>query len=283
MTKQNSNRYPIDNLLRQTLKDDLPIEVEDRLYIHLRRFREKTGSAGGNLGWGFTQQLIKSAALVFAVVVFVILLATAGFVPLTDSRNVLAESLSTLTTSLNVSQQISRSNGMDCSVETVTGEGKRLNYSIKWTPHRTRVQVIGPDNFIVKTLQIENDRVTIMDHIDDTLRHVKDLEHLDDPQFQPVMDFISPAYLQERMQMKWNPGIYRQRGDCDEGTFTVLNSQEKADMEIMVDLCTFLPMKMTTYRPIPTLPGEEGEIVIRVQFAWETLPTLPRIIEQKTS
>lgn len=301
MKKQNSYLHPIDDLLKQTLKDDLPIEVENRLYIHLRRFQEKTAKqktfilngdgflkkiftafTGVNLEWGLMRLLIKSTALVFAFVVFVILLVTAGFVPLNDSRNALAESLSTLTTSLNVSQQISRSNGMDCSVETVTGKGRHLNYSIKWTPGWTRVQVIGPDHIIVKTLQIKNDRVTIMDHTNNILRRVKDLEHLDDPQFQPVMDFISPAHLQERMQVKWNPGLYRKWGDCDAETFTVLNSREKADMEIMVDLCTFLPIEMTTYRPIPTLPGEEEDIVIRVQFAWETLPTIPRLIEQKS-
>lgn len=286
MKKQNACEYPVDDLLKQTLKDDLPPEVEDRLYIQLRRFQEQTGkqqSGVVNLKWVLSQQLIKSAALVFAFVVFVILLATAGFVPLTDSQNLLAESLSTFTTSINVFEQISRSNGMDCSVETTTGKGDRLNYSIKWTPGSTRVQVFKPDNAIIKTLEIIDDRVTIIDHADNTLRYVKTLEQLDDPLFQPVMDFISPADLQERIQMKWKSGIYWKRGDCDEGTFTVLNSREKADMEIIVDMCTLLPTKMTTYRTFPTETGEGGEMVIKVQFAWETPPTPPRLIEQKNN
>lgn len=280
MKKQNDCQHPIDHLLKQTLKDDLPPEVENRLYIHLRRFQAQTGGAGGNLKWGLGPQLIKSAALVFAFVVFVILLVTAGFVPLTDSRNVLAESLSTYTTSINVTEQISRCNSMDCTLETLTGKGDHLNYSIKWTPDRTLVQVIKPDNSIVKTLEMINARVTIIDHSNNSLRYVNNLEQVNDPLFQPVMDFISPTHLQERMKMKWKPGIYMQRGECDEETFTVLNSQEKADMEILVDMCTFLPIKMTSHRPFPTLPGEEGEIVIKIHFTWETLPTLPRLIEQ---
>lgn len=285
MKKQNAYQDPIDHLLKQTLKDDLPPEVEDRLYIQLRRFREQTDkqqSGFVNLKWGLSQQLIKSAALVFAFVVFVILLATAGFVPLTGSRNLLADSLSTFTTSINVFEQISRSKSMDCSVETTTGKGDRLNYSIKWTPGSTRVQVCRPDNSIIKTLEIIDDRVTIIHHADNSLHYAKNLEQVDDPLFQPVMDFISPADLQERIQMKWKSGIYWKRGDCDEGIFTVLNSREKADMEIMVDMCTFLPIKMTTYRPFPTPAGEGGEMVIKVRFAWETPPTPPRLIDQQT-
>lgn len=286
MKKQKACEYPIDNFLKQTLKDDLPPEVEDRLYIQLRRFQEKTDkqqSGVVNLKWILRQQLVKSAALVFAVVVFVILLATAGFVPLTNSQNLLAESLSTFTTSINVFEQISRSSSMDCSVETTTEKGDRLNYSIKWTPGSTRVQVFKPDNSIVKTLEIINDRVTIIDHTSNTLHYVKTLEQLDDPLFQRVMDFISPTYLQERLQMKWKSGIYWKRGDCDEGIFTVLNSQEKADMEISVDMCTLLPTKMTTYRTFPTETGEGGEMVIKVQFAWETPPIAPRLSEQKNN
>lgn len=171
---------------------------------------------------------------------------------------------------------------MDCSVESVTAKGDRLNYSIKWTPDRTLVQVIKPDNSIVKTLEMINARVTIIDHSNNSLRYVNNLEQVNDPLFQPIMDFISPTHLQERMKMKWKPGIYKQRGECDEETFTVLNSQEKADMEILVDMCTFLPIKMTTHRPFPTLSGKEGEGVIKVQFAWEAPPTLPRLIEHKT-
>lgn len=71
MKEQNSCQHPIDNLLKQTLKDDLPIEVENRLYIHLRRFQAQNGGAGGNLKWGLGSQFIKSAALAFAFVVFV--------------------------------------------------------------------------------------------------------------------------------------------------------------------------------------------------------------------
>jgi hypothetical protein len=284
----------------QPLKDDLPAEVEDRLYIQLRRFQEQTDKQKkgilniegllkniftgdiGNLKWGLRQQLVKSAALVFASVSFVILLVTAGFVPITNSRNLLAESLSTLTTSINVSEQLSRANGMECTVESVTAKGDRLNYSIKWTPNQTLVQAIKPDNSIIKTLEIVNDRVTILDHTTNSHHYANNLGQVNDPLFQPIMDFISPAHLQERMQMKWKPGIYRQRGDCDEGIFTVLNSQEKADMEIMVDMCTFLPMTMTSHRPVPTFPGKERDGVIKVQFAWETPPSLPRLIEHRS-
>ena len=299
MNKQKSARHPIDDLLKQTMKDDLPPEVENRLHVYFRRFQEKTDEQGKlNLNvdewarnffnrsdpdWRLGRLLIKNAALVFAFIVFVILLVTAGFVPLTGSRSVLAESYSVLATSLNVSEQISRSNGMECSGEVVTGKGKPLTYSLKWTPDWTQVLVISPDNIILKTFQIKNDQITIIDRTDNTLRQVEGLEHVDDPQFQPIRDFISPARLQQLLQMRWKPGISRQRGECDEGTFTVLNSQARADMEITVDMCTFLPSQVIIHRPIPAPPGKEGDIVMRIHFSWETPPYLPRLMEPKNT
>jgi hypothetical protein len=296
MKIQKSSQPSIDNLLKQTMKDDLTPEVENRLYIQLRQFQEKTGKQEKpqlnfyrfmkkfftiiNPERKLGLQLIRSAALAFASVVFIILLVAASFVPITGSQNVLAESFSTLTTSLYVYQQISRVNAMECSVKAVTGKGERLTYSLEWTPDQTRVHIIKPGNIIVKTLLVKNDHVTIIDKTNHTVRQGKGLEYIDDPQFQPILDYLSPTNFRESLQEKWGPKSYRQQEDCDEGTFSVVNPGEKGDREIIVDMCTFLPTRMIKYRPIPTQPGKKGEVVMSIDFTWET-PFIPRIIDQK--
>lgn len=296
MKIQKSSQLPIDDLLKQTMKDDLTPEVENRLNIQLRQFQEKTlkqeksqlnfygvvknffntNNPVRRLG----QQLIKSAALAFASVVFIILLVAASFVPITNSPGVLAESFSTLTTSMYVYQQISRVNAMQCSVQAVTGKGERLTYSLKWTPDRTRVHIIKPGNIIVKTLLVKNDHITIIDKTNHTVRQGKGLEYMDDAQFQPIIDYLSPTNFRESLQEKWGPKSYRQQGDCDEGTFSVVNPGEKGDREVIVDMCTYLPTRMIKYRPIPTQPGKKGEVVMSIDFTWET-PFIPRLIDQK--
>lgn len=296
MKIQKSSQHPIDKLLKQTMKDDLTPEVENRLNIQLRQFQEKTRKQErlhlnfygfvknfftiNNLEWRLGRQLIKSAALTFASVVFIILLAAASFVPITGSPGVLAESFSTLTTSLYVYQQISRANAMQCSVEAVTRDGERLTYSLKWTPDQTRVHIINPDKIIVKTLLVKNDHITIIDKTNNTVRYGKGLEYMDDPQFQPILDYISPTNFRERLQEKWDPRSYWQRGDCDEGTFSVVNPRENWDTEVIVDMCTFLPTRMIKYRPIPTQTGKKGEIVMSIHFKWKT-PFIPRLIDQQ--
>ncbi len=298
MKIQKSSQHPIDDLLKQTMKDDLTPEVENRLNLQLRQFREKTlKQEKPQLNfYGFVknffntnnpvrrlgQQLIKSAALTFAFVVFIILLAAASFVPITNSPGVLAESFSTLTTSLYVYRQISRVNAMQCSVEAVTGKGERLTYSLKWTPDRTRVHIIKPGNIIVKTLLVKNDHITIIDKTNNTVRHGKGMENMDDQQFQPILDYISPTNFRESLQEKWGPKSYRQQGDCDEGTFSVINPGKKGDREVIVDMCTYLPTRMIKYRPIPTQPGKRGEVVMSIHFTWET-PFVPRLIDEKIS
>lgn len=297
MKIQKSSQHPIDNLLKQTLKDDLTPEVENRLNIQLRQFQEKTEKQKRpqlnfygvvkkfftirNLEWRLGRQFIKNAALTFASVVFIILLVAAIFVPITGSPGVLAESFSTLTTSLYVYQQISRVNAMRCSVEAVTGDGERLTYSLKWTPGQTRVHIIKPGNIIVKTLLVKNDQVTIIDKTNNIVRHEKGVEYIDDKQFQPITDYLSPANFRESLQEKWGPKSYRRQGDCDEGTFSVINPGEKGDREVIVDMCTYLPTRMIKYRPIPTQPGKKGEVVMSIQFTWET-PFIPRLIDQKS-
>jgi hypothetical protein len=298
MKIQKSSQHPIDDLLKQTMKDDLTPEVENRLNIQLRQFQEKTlkqekpqlnfygyvknffntNNPVRRLG----QQLIKSAALAFASVVFIILLVAASFVPVTNSPGVLAESFSTLTTSLYVYQQISRVNAMQCSVEAVTGKGERLSYSLKWTPDRTRVHIIKPDGIVVRTLLVKNDHITIIDKTNNTVRQGKGLEYMDDPQFRPIIDYLSPTNFRESLQEKWGPKSYRQQGDCDEGTFSVVNPGVKGDREVIVDMCTYLPTRMIKYRPIPTQPGKKGEVVMSIHFTWET-PFIPRLIDEKIS
>jgi hypothetical protein len=296
MKIQKSSQHPMDKLLRQTMKDDLTPEVENRLNLQLRQFREKTQKqkrpqlnfygflknffAIRNLERKLGRQLIKSAALTFASVVFIILLVAAIFVPISGSPGVMAESFSTLTTSLYVYQQISRVNAMQCSVEAVTKKGERLSYSLKWTPDQTRVHIIKPGKNIVKTLLVKNDYVTIIDKTNNTVRHGKGLKYMDDPQFQPIIDYLSPTNFRESLQEKWGPKSYRQQGDCDEGTFSVVNPGEKVDREVTVDMCTYLPTRMIKYRPIPTQPGKKGEVVMNIHFTWET-PFIPRLIDQQ--
>lgn len=296
MNIKKSSQLPIDNLLKQTLKDDLPPEIENRLYLQFRRFQEKTAKQEklqlnffgfvkkffnlSILEWSLGRQLIRSAALTFSFVVFIILLVAAIFVPITGSQSVLAESFSTLTTSLYVSGQISRVNGMKCSVVAVTGKGERLSYSIQWTPDQTRVDIIKPGKIVVKTLLVKNDHVTIIDNTNNTVRHGKGLGNLDDPEFQPISAYLSPTDFRESLQEKWGPGSYRELGDCDEGTFSVVNLGEKGDTEVIVDMCTFLPTRMIRYRPMPMQAGKKGEIVLSIDFTWET-PFVPRLIDQK--
>lgn len=289
MKKQKKAEYHVDYLLKQTLTDDLPAEVEKGMHCQLQRFREKTAKQRqyrpdiigflmklfdmGDLRLKLGQQLIKSAALTFASIVVVMLLAAAFFVPVSGSQNDLAESFSTLTTSIYVSREMSRISAMECSVQAVTEKGEQLNYAIRWTPPgRTRVDIITRDNTIVKTLWIKNRRVTIADTVNNSVHHVKGIEHIDDPQFRPVKDFISPGALMNGLTGKWRARAYRRLKECDRGTYAVFEPGEKMAAEITVDMCTFLPIEMKKYHPTTG---------VSIRFIWET-PAIPRLIDLKS-
>jgi hypothetical protein len=124
MKKQKPSKHPIDTLLKQTLKDDLPGDVENRMVIQLSRFREnleKQKQHRPGIYEFFAALFNAGPALTFASVVLFILLTAALFIPIDTSKNTPSESLSTLTTAIYVSQQISRINTMECNVEAITG------------------------------------------------------------------------------------------------------------------------------------------------------------------
>ncbi len=283
MKKENSGDFEIDNLLKKILSDDLPPEIESRMNKQLTLFREKMEQSeqerrketygifwrlfqGEGLNW--VQWMFKKQVLVSVSIIMVVL---GGTLQITSSRSVLAESISALKTSILVSDQVSHAGSMECSMQVPAENDQHLKYSIQWlSPNLTRVQIKKLNQDIIKTMWISEEEITIADHVTNTLRKVKKVKQINDPQFQPVMGLLSPLNLVERMDGKWRLKQYKQHGDCEWGTFTITIPEEKALLELTVDLCTFLPTNIKKFLADPTKESGEGKILMNVHFKWNT-------------
>lgn len=281
MKKENSGKFEIDDLLKQTLKDDLPPELESRMKKQLKLFREKMERSeqkrrkgtngilwrifhGEGLKW--MRWMLKKQVLAPASIIMVVL---GAILQITGPSSVLAESISLLKTSVIVSDRVSHARSMECSIQVLAENEQHLKYSIQWLyPNLTRVQVKKQNQNIIKTMWISEEEITIVDHEANIMRKVKNVNQIDDPEFQPVMDLLSPLNLVERMEGKWRLKHYKQHGDCEWGTFNVAIPEQKTLLELTVDLCTFLPTGFKKFLEDPREESGEGKILMNVNFKW---------------
>jgi hypothetical protein len=293
MKKENSGKFEIDDLLRQTLKDDLTSELESRMKKQLILFREKMEQSGRvrrketnralwglihgeglkGMKWMFKKQVLASASIIMVVL--------GAVLQITGPRSVLAESISLLKTSVLVSDEMSRAVSMEYSMQVPAENGQSFEYYIQWiSSNLTRVQIKKPNQNIVKTMWISEEEITIVDHAANIMRKVKKIKQINDPQFQPVMGLLSPVDVMERMDGKWQLKQYTQRGDCEMGTFTIAIPEEKTFMEFTIDLCTFLPTNFKKFLAYPTEEKGDGKILMNVNFKWNT-PISPQLMLRK--
>ena len=283
MKKENSGKFEIDDLLKQTLKDDLPPELESRMKKQLKLFREKLDQSEQQLReetngalrrlfhgeglkwmkWMFKKQVLAPASIVLVVL--------GAVLQITGPRSVLAESISLLKTSIIVSDRVSLAGSMECSMQVPGENDQQLKYSIQWlSPNLTRVQVKKPNQDTIKTMWISEEEITIADHATNILRKVEKVNQIDDPEFKHPLGLLSPLDLVERMDGKWRLKQYEQHGDCEWGIFTVAIPEEKTLLELTVDLCTFLPTNFKKLLADPKKESGEGKILMNVNFKWNT-------------
>jgi hypothetical protein len=283
MKKENSSKFEIDDLLRQTLKDDLPPEIESEMKKQLVLFREKMeqseqqcrketkgalwrlfhGEGLKGMKWMFKKQVLASASIIMVVL--------GALLQITGPRSILAESISLLKTSVLVSDEVSRAVSMEYSMQMPAENGQHFEYSIQWlSSNLTKVQIKKPNQNIVKTMWISEEEITIADHTTKTVRKVKKIKQINDPQFQPLLGLLSPLDVVEQMEGKWRLKQYKQHGDCEMGTFTIATPEEKTYLEFTVDLCTFLPTNFKKFPLYPTKENGKGKILMNVNFKWNT-------------
>ncbi len=283
MKKENSGKFEIDDLLKQTLKDGLPPELESRMKKQLKLFREKmeqpqqqrreeTNGAlrrlfhGEGLTW--VKWMFKKQVLAPASIIMVVLGAV---LQITGPRSVLAESISLLKTSVIVSDRVSNAGSMECSMQVPAENEQHFKYSIQWlSPNLTRVQVKKQNQDIIKTMWISEEEITIADHATNILGKVENVNQIDDPEFKHALGLLSPLDLVERMDGKWRLKQYEQHGDCEWGIFTVAIPEEKTLLELTVDLCTFLPTNFKKLLADAKKESGEGKILMNVNFKWNT-------------
>ena len=287
MKKEKSPDFDIDELLKQSLKDDLPPDVEKGMKRHLIQLRKKMEQLEREptpriakylnrlfhverqrwMHWMLNKGILAAASLAMIVL--------GSMLHISGSQNVLAKNISLLGTSVLVSGQVSRVESMECAVKALKDNDKPLVYSIQWvSPDLTKVQIKRSDETVIKTLWLSEEGILIKDHIKGTLGHKKNIAQISDPYFHEVLGLLSPPDLVESMYGQWQLKQYEKHGDCEWGIFTITLPEEGTLLEISVDLCTYFPINMEKFIFDPSKENKKGKLLLNVNFKWNTAISL---------
>jgi hypothetical protein len=257
---------PMDDLLKQIFKDDLPPDVERTMKKQLSTLRMKmeqtiqeksrtdrmgslTLSQFREIPW--IQLFLKKDVLVAASLMMIVL---GGLLQSSGFSNSLKKNLSILGTSVAVSSQINQAQSMICCIQMSEEAENPLTYSIQW---------LSPN---LSKIKVSEEEIIIADHIKNTLHKEKHPLRTMDPLLQPIIGYLSPAELMEQMFGMWQLKNYEQRDECQWGTFTVSLPEENAVLEATVDLCTYLPLSIKKIHSTKERAG--GELIMNVQYSW---------------
>lgn len=269
----------IDHLLQQAFKDDMPQAAKTAMKEQLDQFRlmmeqaktRKTSADQKMFQWTFrfgsvrwTHFLFKKEVIIMVSLMMIVL---GSFIQSAGSPNRLTENLSVLGTSVVVSDEISRSYSMECSIELFGESQKSLNYSIQWlTPNLSKIRVKDSNDTPLKTIWISEEEIVIVDHVHDIRYKKKHPAHLDEPIIKPIVGYLAPTELLERMYGEWQLKQYQEQKECAQGTFTIGLPNERETLEVTIDLCTYLPRSIKKICLAETY--DEEKLIFSIQYSW---------------
>jgi hypothetical protein len=250
MNKTNIPDPDLNNLLKQTLKDDLPPEAETRMNRHFASLKRSLDTAEDAAGADRWMWVFRKEALAFALLIMLIL---GGLIHLDGYQSALANSISRLKVIVDVSAGLRRATSMDCSV-LKRGAGNEVSrYRIRrYATGATRVDVEST-NGEAQTLWISNATLPA------------------DPVWQPAMEFLTPTILAQHIEEQYGLTQAGGRDVSGPDQLLLIGRANQQVIEIAIDEQTYLPKTLKKYLPDSDRKrGEEGGI-LEARFQWNTL------------
>ncbi len=266
MNKKNKPEPDPDNLLRRTLKDDLPPEAEakmSRQFLNLKRSLDRPESLAEEDEWPW-HGLFRKEILAIASAVMLIL----GLImQLSGSQSALAHSIEQLKVIVSVSVSLNRAAFMDCTVLKPEAGGANPSYHVLWRAGGdARVDMVSSGG--AQTIWISDNTISFAGADGGSIRSVPLQTIAPGPVWQPAMEFRTPELLAKHMEARYGFMQTGDRSGAGSGEFLIRGREDAQDVEITVDARTYLPKVLKKYAP--DSGGTNGTRACRmeVRFHW---------------
>ena len=267
MNKNITPEPDLDNLLKRTLKDDLPSDAEARMNRQLLRFKrtlDRTERLPEPNEWLWIRGSFRKEILAVASAAMIIL----GLVmQLSSSQSVLAHSIEQLRVLVTVSAGLKRAAFMDCAVLKPGAGGEQTSYRVQWrSSGDVRIDMDSADG--AQTLWISNETISFSGPDGGVVRSLPINTMTPGPVWQPALQVMTPKLLAERMEREY--GSMQTRGMSLAGSdeFLLVGQEDGQDIEISIDAKTYLPKALRRYALEPGGTSGGRNCVMEVRFLW---------------
>lgn len=121
---------------------------------------------------------------------------------------------------------------------------------------------------VVQTLLIDHNLACVLNYADQSVKRWTSPEEFEHPLFSPVMGLLTPQRIAERMDGRWQLQTSKRQGNCDVGNYRIIHPQDEQEIQLTVDVCTFLPEKIVMSVPVTGPFGRMDQIRMSVLFSW---------------
>lgn len=280
MNKTNMPEPDLDNLLKRTLKGDLPREVETKMnrhFLSLKSSLDRAERMPEPNGWLWMRVPFRKEILAAASAAMIILGLVMQF---GSSKTVLAHSLEQLKVIVTISMSLNRMAFMDCTVLNPDAESEQTSYRVRWrAPNNVRVDMDSADG--AQTLWISNETISIAGPSSSDMHSMSIHTMTPGPVLQPALEFMSPEMVDK--QMREHYGLMQSGGRASAGTneFLIAGREGPHEVEITVDTKTYLPKLIRKYSNDSGRTNEARVCIMEARFLWN-LPMPTELFSPKT-
>ena len=279
MSTRRPRRGEVGRLLRESLDDHPPREVEERLRAGMRSFwptaSAEAPSAARNAGldgrsaarlgeaWGPVRAALAAAA--------VVMLAVGWVIHLEADTGPAAESLLAQQTAFRVAFALGRVSSMECRLETHDARGRPVRFDIDWRRRgQARVRVEGPEGIRDRTLHVPRPPASVLLLVHEESRHSP--PSAIDPELAPARDHLTPAGVMSLLAGKWErippapgapPGVVEYR---------VSQTGRPVPVRVTIDGETSLPLSLEPFGSGEGPRSAKQTPRARARFVWDSVP-----------
>jgi len=273
--KTNRPEPELENLIKRTLKDDLPPEAEgslNRQFLRLKRTLDRPEGLDEADEWTWMHGWFRKEILAVASAVMLIL----GIgMHLSGSQSALAHSIEQLKVIVTVSMSLNRAAFMDCTVLKSGARGGNISYRVLWRAGGdARVDMDSAGN--AQTIWISDDTISFADSDGGSIRAMPLETIAPGPVWQPAMEFRTPALLAKHMEVRYGLMQTGERSSAGPGEFLITGRENSQTVEIAVDARTYLPKVLKKYALDSGRTNGEKICLMEVRFLWNQ-PVSPEL------
>jgi hypothetical protein len=262
MNKTNMPEPDLDNLLKQTLKDDLPPAAEDKMNRQFLSFKrsldqiERLPAPNRHL---WMHEIFRKEIL--AVISAAMIILGLGM-QLQSPQSALAHSIERLKVFVPISASLNRASSMDGTMLKRDEAGEQLSYHIRWTASGDVRVDMNTANY-TQTLWISKKTVSITSPDGSAVSSMPLNEMTPGSVWQPAMEFLSPTILERQLQGRY--GLMQSSGTNE---FLIAGLEGPQNVEITLDTKTCLPKVLKKYSIDSDRTNGTRNCLMEVRFLW---------------